>query len=178
VPSPARSATWSTGTSDSSSISRARSTRPARRRPVASPWQLVLYWGILIGLGSGCLTMTFASLITGRWFTRRRGLVTGALSASSHLGQMVFLPLLTWSVDRYDWQTPVVTLALVALAVSALLALFLRDHPADVGAMPYGGEHFIAKPVPAQGAARRTVTVLFGAARTGTFWLLAAMPLF
>ncbi|MFE3637798.1 MFS transporter [Streptomyces sp. NPDC059168] len=142
---------------------------------MASPWQLVLYWGVLIGLGSGCLTMTFAALITGRWFVRRRGLVTGALSASSHLGQLVFLPLLAWAVDRYDWQPPVVTLALVALAVSALVALFLRDHPADVGALPHGGEEFVAKPAPAQGAARRTVKVLFDAARTGTFWLLVGM---
>ncbi|MGP3942634.1 MFS transporter [Streptomyces sp. 6N106] len=142
---------------------------------MASPWQLVVYWGVLIGLGSGCLTMTFAALITGRWFARRRGLVTGALSASSHLGQLVFLPLLAWAVDRYDWQPPVVTLALVALAVSALVALLLRDHPADVGALPYGGKEFVARPAPAQGAARRTVKVLFGAARTGTFWLLAGM---
>ncbi|MFD1659628.1 MFS transporter [Streptomyces caeni] len=142
---------------------------------MASPWQLVLYWGVLIGLGSGCLTMTFAALITGRWFVRRRGLVTGALSASSHLGQLVFLPLLAWAVDRYDWQPPVVTLALVALAVSAVVALFLRDHPADVGALPYGGKEFVAKPTPTQGAARRTVKVLFDAARTGTFWLLAGM---
>jgi predicted MFS family arabinose efflux permease len=142
---------------------------------MASPWQLVLYWGVLIGLGSGCLTMTFAALVTSRWFTRRRGLVTGALSASSHLGQLLFLPLLAWAVDRYDWQPPVVTLALAALAVSALVALFLRDHPADVGTVPYGSEEFVAKPAPAQGAARRTVTVLVQAARTGTFWLLAGM---
>ncbi|WP_220448135.1 MFS transporter [Nonomuraea diastatica] len=142
---------------------------------MAAPWQLVTYWGVLIGLGSGCLTMTFAAVVTGRWFVRRRGLVTGVLSASSHLGQMLFLPLLAWSVDRFDWRPPVVTLALVALAVSALVALFLRDHPADVGALPYGGEHFVAKPAPARGAARRTVTVLFAAARTRTFWLLAGM---
>lgn len=142
---------------------------------MASPWQLVLYWGVLIGLGSGCLTMTFAALVTGRWFARRRGLVTGALSASSHLGQLVFLPLLAWSVDRYDWRPPVVTLALVALAVAGLVALFLRDHPADVGVPPYGGTEFVPRPAAARGAARRTVTVLFGAARTGTFWLLAGM---
>ncbi|GAQ72509.1 MFS transporter [Streptomyces turgidiscabies] len=142
---------------------------------MTSPWQLVLYWGVLIGLGSGCLTMTFAALVADRWFARRRGLVTGALSASSHLGQLVFLPLLAWSVDRYDWKPPVVTLALVALAVSALVALLLRDHPADVGVLPYGGDHFVAKPAHTQGAARRTVRVLFAAARTGTFWLLAGM---
>ncbi|MES4908646.1 MULTISPECIES: MFS transporter [unclassified Streptomyces] len=142
---------------------------------MASPWQLVLYWGVLIGLGSGCLTMTFAALITSRWFARRRGLVTGALSASSHLGQLLFLPLLARAVDHYDWRPPLVTLALVALAVSALIALLLRDHPADVGALPYGGEKPVAKPAPDAGAARRTVTVLFSAARTGTFWLLAGM---
>ncbi|MFF7366204.1 MFS transporter [Streptomyces tricolor] len=142
---------------------------------MASPWQLVLYWGVLIGLGSGCLTMTFAALVTSRWFTRRRGLVTGALSASSHLGQLLFLPLLAWAVDRYDWQPPVVTLALAALTVAGLVALFLRDHPADVGVRPYGSEEFVAKPAPAEGAARRTVTVLVQAMRTGTFWLLAGM---
>ncbi|MFR9800597.1 MFS transporter [Streptomyces sp. MS06] len=142
---------------------------------MASPWQLVLYWGVLVGLGSGCLTMTFAALITGRWFARRRGLVTGALSASSHLGQLVFLPLLAWAVDRYDWQPPVVTLALVALVVCALVALLLRDHPADIGARPYGGGQFVPKPAPVQGAARRSVKVLSNAARTGTFWLLAGM---
>lgn len=37
------------------------------------PWQLVAYWGVLIGLGSGCLTMTFAAGVTARWFDRRRG---------------------------------------------------------------------------------------------------------
>lgn len=142
---------------------------------MTSPWQLLLYWGVLIGLGTGCLTMTFAALITGRWFVRRRGLVTGALSASSHLGQLLFLPLLAWAIERYDWRLPVVTLALVGLAVAALVALLLRDHPAEINARPYGGKEFVPKPVPAQGAARRTLAVLFSAGRTRLFWLLAGM---
>jgi MFS family permease len=144
-------------------------------RAMTSPWQLVLYWGVLIGLGSGCLTMTFAALVTARWFERRRGLVTGVLSASSHLGQLLFLPLLASAVDRYDWRPPVVTMALAALTVSVLVALCLRDHPADAGVLPHGGREFIAKPVPARGAVRRTVTVLLDACRTGTFWLLAGI---
>lgn len=142
---------------------------------MSQPWQLVAYWGVLIGLGSGCLTMTFAASITADWFDKRRGLVTGALSSSSHLGQLIFLPLLAWSVDRFDWRPPVVTLAFVALAVAALVFLLLRDHPADVGAKPYGATEFVPKPAPAPGAARRTVAVLVGALRTGPFWLLAGM---
>ncbi|MFD6586962.1 MFS transporter [Streptomyces anulatus] len=139
------------------------------------PWQLVAYWGVLIGLGSGCLTMTFAAGITARWFDRRRGLVTGALSSSSHLGQLLFLPLLAWSVGRFGWRPPVVTLALVALAVAALVFLLLRDHPADAGAKPYGATEFVPRPPPSPGAAARALRVLLRAARTGPFWLLAGM---
>ncbi|WP_404949820.1 MFS transporter [Streptomyces sp. ARC12] len=139
------------------------------------PWQLVAYWGVLIGLGSGCLTMTFAAGITARWFDRRRGLVTGALSSSSHLGQLLFLPLLAWSVGRFGWRPPVVTLALVALAVAVLVFLLLRDHPADVGAKPYGAREFVPRPPPVPGAAGRALRVLLRAARTGPFWLLAGM---
>ncbi|WP_406241023.1 MFS transporter [Streptomyces anulatus] len=139
------------------------------------PWQLVAYWGVLIGLGCGCLTMTFAAGITARWFDRRRGLVTGALSSSSHLGQLLFLPLLAWSVGRFGWRPPVVTLALVALAVAALVFLLLRDHPADVGAKPYGAREFVPRPPPVPGAAGRALRVLLRAARTGPFWLLAGM---
>ncbi|WP_411083898.1 MFS transporter [Streptomyces sp. cmx-18-6] len=139
------------------------------------PWQLTAYWGVLIGLGSGCLTMTFAAAVTARWFDRRRGLVTGALSSSSHLGQLLFLPLLAGSVDRFGWRPPVVTLAFVALAVAALVLLLLRDHPADVGAKPYGAREFVPRPPPASGAAARTLKVLAAALRTGPFWLLAGM---
>ncbi len=139
------------------------------------PWQLVAYWGVLIGLGSGCLTMTFAAGVTARWFDRRRGLVTGALGSASHLGQLLFLPLLAWSVDRFGWRPPVVTLALVALAVAAAVFLLLRDHPADVGVKPYGAPEFVPRPAPAPGAAMRTLKVLARAARSGPFWLLAGM---
>ncbi|MCX4508263.1 MFS transporter [Streptomyces sp. CB00072] len=142
---------------------------------MSQPWQLVAYWGVLIGLGSGCLTMTFAASITADWFDKRRGLVTGALSSSSHLGQLIFLPLLAWSVDRFDWRPPVVTLAFVALVVAALVFLLLRDHPADVGAKPYGATEFVPKPARVPGAARRTIAVLVAALRTGPFWLLAGM---
>jgi predicted MFS family arabinose efflux permease len=42
-----------------------------------------------------------------------------------------------------------------------------------VALKPYGAPEFVPKPAPVQGAARRAVTVLLKAARTGPFWLLA-----
>ncbi|MFF8290966.1 MFS transporter [Streptomyces sp. NPDC016309] len=140
---------------------------------MTASWQLVLYWGVLVGLGGGSMALAFAATVTNRWFTARRGLVTGILTAAGASGQLVFLPLLSWLVTDHGWRPAAITVALSALAVVPLVRLLLRDHPADVGLTPYGSDVFVPKPAPVTGAARRTVTVLVSAARTGPFWLLA-----
>ncbi|MFJ9429348.1 MFS transporter [Streptomyces sp. NPDC101490] len=139
---------------------------------MTAAWQLVLFWGVLVGLGSGSMALAFAATVTNRWFTARRGLVTGILTAAGASGQLVFLPLLSWLVEHHGWRPAAVTVALAALAVVPFVWLLLRDHPADVGLAPYGGE-YAEKPAPVPGAARRAVGVLLKAARTGPFWLLA-----
>ncbi|MFJ2594555.1 MFS transporter [Streptomyces erythrochromogenes] len=139
---------------------------------MTEPWQLVLCWGVLVGLGSGSMALAFAATVTGRWFTARRGLVTGILTAAGASGQLVFLPLLAWLVDRHGWRPATVTVAVAALAVVPFVWLLLRDHPADVGLAPYGGT-YAPRPAPAVGAAGRALKVLADAARTGPFWLLA-----
>ncbi|APY90979.1 MFS transporter [Streptomyces alfalfae] len=138
-----------------------------------SAWQLLLCWGLLVGLGSGSMALAFAATVTNRWFTARRGLVTGILTAASASGQLIFLPVLSWVVEEHDWRPAAVTVALAALAVVPFVWLLLRDHPADVGLKPYGADAFVPKPPPVDGAARRTLKVLRDAARTGPFWLLA-----
>ncbi|MEU6991481.1 MFS transporter [Streptomyces sp. NPDC046465] len=138
-----------------------------------SVWQLLLCWGLLVGLGSGSMALAFAATVTNRWFTKRRGLVSGILTAASASGQLIFLPLLSWIVETYKWRPAAVTVALTALAVVPFVWLLLRDHPADVGQKPYGATEFVAKPPPVTGAARRAITALVKAARTGPFWLLA-----
>jgi predicted MFS family arabinose efflux permease len=140
---------------------------------MTTSWQLVLYWGILVGLGSGSLALAFAATVTNRWFVQRRGLVTGILTAAGASGQLIFLPLLSWLVENHGWRPASITVALSALAVVPFVWLLLRDHPADVGIAAYGAEGFTPKPDPVPGAARRAVTVLSKAARTGPFWLLA-----
>ncbi|GHE73871.1 MFS transporter [Streptomyces longispororuber] len=139
---------------------------------MTASWQLMLYWGLLVGLGTGSMALAFSATVTNRWFVARRGLVTGILTAAGASGQLVFLPLCAWIVDEHGWRPASVTVALAALAVVPFVWLLLRDHPADVGLAPYGGE-FTPRPEPARGAAARAVRVLLDAARTGPFWLLA-----
>ncbi|WP_443042903.1 MFS transporter [Streptomyces sp. NBC_00370] len=140
---------------------------------MTAAWQLIMCWGLLVGLGSGSMALAFAATVTNRWFVARRGLVTGILTAAGASGQLVFLPLLSWLVEHHGWRPASITVALTAIAVVPFVWLLLRDHPADVGLPAYGAPEFVPKPAPMHGAAGRAVKVLFKAARTGPFWLLA-----
>lgn len=138
-------------------------------------WQLVLCWGLLVGMGVGSMAMTFVATVTGRWFVRHRGLVTGILTAAGATGQLVFLPLIASLATHHGWRTPAVLVAALALAVVPLVLLFIRDYPSDVGLAAYGAPagSVAGQRQPVSGGAMRAVTVLKSAARQPTFWLLA-----
>ncbi|WP_327577748.1 MFS transporter [Streptomyces sp. NBC_00145] len=126
---------------------------------MTAPWQFVLYWGVLVGLGTGAVATTFAATVTERWFVARRGLVTGLLTAASVVGQFVFLPVLSWVIDAYSWRAAAAALALAAAGALPVVWAAVRD--------PRKG------PAPREDAARRALRTLALAARTGPFWLLA-----
>jgi predicted MFS family arabinose efflux permease len=140
-----------------------------------SQWQLVLCWGVLVGLGAGSMALAFAATIADRWFVARRGLVTGILTAGGAAGNLVFLPLVGLLADGPGWRAAALVVAACALAVVPLVVWLLRDRPEDLGVRPYGaGADWTAPPPAPPGAARRTLAALATAARTRVFWLLAA----
>ncbi|MGP3969517.1 MFS transporter [Streptomyces sp. 6N223] len=141
---------------------------------MTSQWQLVLCWGVLVGLGAGSMALAFAATISGRWFVARRGLVTGVLTAGGAAGNLVFLPLVALLAEGPGWRFASLTVAAAALAVVPLVLWLLRDRPEDVGLTPYGaGEDYVTPPPPPPGAARRALRALREASRTPVFWLLA-----
>jgi MFS family permease len=141
---------------------------------MTTTWQLVLLWGVLVGLGTGSMAMVFVATVTGRWFVRHRGVVTGVLTAAGATGQLIFLPVLAVLAERHGWRAASTTVCLAALAVVPLVLWLMRDHPADVGLTAYGAspDTPVRRPDPVPGAARRAVAVLRTASRTGPFWLL------
>jgi MFS family permease len=144
---------------------------------MTASWQLLLCWGVLVGVGTGSMSMAFVATVTGRWFVRHRGLVSGVLTAAGATGQLVFLPLVAALATDHGWRTPALVVAAAALAVVPLVLLLLRDHPADVGTTAYGAspEEVTTPSGPVTGSsALRAVLALVAAARTRTFWLLAA----
>jgi MFS family permease len=60
---------------------------------MTASWQLVLCWGVLVGLGTGSMALALVATVTSRWFVTQRGLVSGVLTAGGAAGQLVFLPL-------------------------------------------------------------------------------------
>ena len=63
-------------------------------------WQLVLLWGVVVGVGSGMIALVLGATVATRWFSHRRGLVVGLLTASNATGQLVFLPLLAGLTEQ------------------------------------------------------------------------------
>ena len=105
---------------------------------MTAPWQLYLLWGVIVGVGSGSMASVLAANVAARWFVARRGLVLGALTAAGATGQLIFLPGLGWLADNVGWRYVSVTVAIGALAVAPLIAIFLRNRPRDIGARAYG----------------------------------------
>jgi predicted MFS family arabinose efflux permease len=142
-------------------------------------WQLFFTWGLLVGLGTGCIAVVLAATVANRWFVRRRGLVMGVLTAGSATGQLIFLPVVAAVADSVGWRTASVVIACGALAVVPLVLIFLRDYPHErsVGAYgdatPYGDFAAVMPVISQRSAVHRAVDGLRVAARTPTFWALA-----
>ena len=142
---------------------------------MTASWQLVILWGVLVGIGTGAISMGFVATIATRWFEARRGLVTGVLTAASATGQLIFLPIVAEITTRHGWRWASLLVAASALAVVPLVAVFMRNHPQDLGLTAYGAAPSAAAPEPVPASSFRAAFdgLLIGA-RVRVFWLLAA----
>src|ERR1700681_3414058 len=86
---------------------------------MTAPWQLYLLWGVVVGLGTGCMASVLAATVASRWFVHRRGLVIGALTAAGATGQLLFLPFLGYLAQNRGWGRPAITVGIAALGVVA-----------------------------------------------------------
>ena len=136
-------------------------------------WQLILYWGVFVGLGTGCLALVFGSLVANRWFTKRRGLVTGIFSAAYATGQLIFLPMLSNVVMTSGWRSSSLVVATFAAAIIPLFFIGFKNSPAEANTEPYGGLSAEPAGKAAPRTARATIGVLVESLRKPAFWILA-----
>ncbi len=137
-----------------------------------APWQLYLLWGLVVGLGTGCMASVLAATVANRWFVRRRGLVLGALTAAGATGQLIFLPGLGWLAQSAGWRFAAIAVALAALAVVPVVALFLRNRPADLGLRAFGATEADTLPTNTGSPIANAFRGLRMGVRSRDFWLL------
>ena len=141
---------------------------------MSEPWQLILLWGVAVGLSTGFVGAYLAAFIAARWFRAREGLVVGILTAANAAGQLVFLPTMAALATHAGWRVMSLVLAGAVVAFLPVLALLMRDRPEDLGLARYGDK---ARPRPAAPPEGNPVAVAFRALATGVrlrdFWLIA-----
>jgi MFS family permease len=139
-------------------------------------WQLVLLWGIVVGLGTGTTALVLGAYIANRWFVERRGLVMGLLTASAATGQLIFLPMLASVVVNHGWRNAAAIVSGVALLMIPIVAFIMRNDPSDIGLRPYGAppEGPEAPRGPTTGnPATAALAALGRGFKSRDFWLLA-----
>jgi len=141
---------------------------------MAALWQFSIGFGVLLGIAAGVLALALPASIANRWFTERRGLAMGILTAAFAAGQLTFMPTNAWLATEYGWRMALLPVAIGCALCLALYVLFGRDWPADVGIAPYGESHVQHPALGSAGnAVALSVSVLREAVATRVFWVLA-----
>ena len=140
---------------------------------MTAAWQMILIWGVLVGGATGATFITLGATVVNRWFSERRGLAMGILTASSATGQLVFLPLMAWVVEHQGWRAIVLLVATAAAVVLPIVALLLPEAPSRVGLRRYGETQDTADTTANSGnPIAIALAALTKATQRGDFWLL------
>jgi MFS family permease len=130
-------------------------------------WEFYLYYGVLVGVGmSGGITPVLSTVA--KWFTSRRGMMTGVAVAGVSVGTMVLPPILNALVDAYGWRFSFRFTGLVLFALITGLAQLLSRDPGSRNLTPCGADHETG-PDPGRAVTGLSVRE---ACRTRQLWML------
>ena len=138
-------------------------------------WQLILLWGLLSGIGSGCVALVLAATIVARWFTTHRGLIMGIMTASTATGTLIFIPGLAWLTEHGGWQNVVLAVAAGTAIMIPVVYFLLPEWPSNLGLRRYGATPEEADPAPdSRNLVALSLVTLVRATKTRAFWYLFA----
>jgi MFS family permease len=105
---------------------------------VVAYWQLVVSYGLVVGLGISILGLGPQAGLISRWFVKRRGVALGIAFAGTGLGTLLLTPGVEGLIRLLDWQRTYMVLAGLALALIPIIVIFLRLNPSSMGLRPDG----------------------------------------
>jgi MFS family permease len=136
---------------------------------VHSPWQLFLFYGIVLGIGMGAMFVPLVSM-TARWFSARRNLMTGLVSSGAGAGMLVVPSSTAFLIEIYGWRTTFLIVGIVVPIVILVAAQFMRRDPESCGDVPYGVS---GKPIAERSTSREHE--LNEALRSPQYWVIFTM---
>ena len=143
---------------------------------LSAPWQLILIYGLLVGLGIATHDVVTLSTIA-RCFPRRRGMMSGIVKVGAACGQM-FIPLIAvMLIAAFGWRYAFVVMGIGAAGILFIAAWLMGIKPSVSGT---------SAPVVEAGIANKSTSAdtsvpgsSFEQAKSDTqFWLLCTMQFF
>jgi MFS family permease len=124
---------------------------------------------VLIALVLALAGLVLNVVVVSRWFIAKRGRAIGLAIVGTSLGGTVFPIIGARLLSAYDWRTAMGMEAIFAIGMAALLVLFLKDRPQDMGLEPLGSSALS----PERARAAIDGMEYKDAIWTRTFWILA-----
>jgi MFS family permease len=140
---------------------------------LSAPWELYLFYGIIFGMGGSSIDVIALTTVA-RWFTHRRGFMTGVVKVGTGAGQFIIPLAAGWLILHYGWRMSFVVIGVVITSSLIVMARFLSRDPEAAG---------IAPPVSQPATAKTTLAApldipLSSALRTVQLWTICLMNLF
>ena len=102
--------------------------------------QFLLIYILVISIGATTSFMQTSFVALNVWFVKKRGLVMSINSAAFRLGSAILLPIFSFSIYRWGWQTSVLWFGIFLLCFISPLGYFFKKSPESMGLLPDGDE--------------------------------------
>ena len=107
---------------------------------INTAWHLYLFYSVIIGIGMGGAFVPLLSTVA-RWFTKRRGLMTGIAIAGLGLGNFIMPPVIEWLISNNGWRTTFAICGIGVLIVVVLFAQLLKRDPSKIQQIQYSRDN-------------------------------------
>lgn len=135
---------------------------------INSLWQLYLFFGLLVCMWPDpSVGLLFST--TARWFTKKRGLVTGVVGMGTGLGIMLIPLFASYLISSHGWRYAYSLMGIIAIICIVPLAQVLRRDPSKKGLRPYGEHQVSPEQLEESGFS------LHEAMKTNQLWMVAVI---
>jgi MFS family permease len=136
-------------------------------------WELYLYFGIIFGMGFGAIDVIALTTIA-RWFSHRRGFMTGIVKVGTGAGQFAMPLAASGLILLCGWRWTMAIIGTVVAVILVLMAQLLHRDPSALGlkTSPETGRSNLSAPAADPGLSLSRVF------RTVQFWNICLLNLF